>query len=99
MVDQAGAGVSTELSFEEAYERLEETVRALEAGGVSIDELVLLYERGVALAGLCNDRLDAAELRVTRIAAAIGGSAAEAEAEVLEVGEPEDVDEEAPDPF
>ena len=55
------------LSFEEAYAALEETVRQLERGDSAIDELVTLYERGVALAGLCNAKLDAAELRITQL--------------------------------
>lgn len=59
-----GAG---ELSFEEAYEALEETVRQLERGDSTIDDLVGLYERGMALAGLCSARLDAAELRITKL--------------------------------
>jgi exodeoxyribonuclease VII small subunit len=61
------AEATSGLSFEEAYSALEETVRQLERGDSTIDELVDLYERGMALSGLCNARLDAAELRVTQL--------------------------------
>jgi exodeoxyribonuclease VII small subunit len=66
-VGDALAEAADELSFEEAYSALEETVRQLERGDSTIDELVDLYERGMALSGLCNARLDAAELRVSQL--------------------------------
>lgn len=56
-----------ELSFEEAYRALEETVAQLEAGALTLEESLALYERGVALTELCNRRLTAAELRVRQV--------------------------------
>ena len=38
-----------ELTFEEAFAELEETVRKLEAGGLTLEESLALYERGQAL--------------------------------------------------
>jgi len=58
---------SEDTSFEAAYQQLEETVRRLEQGDLPIDELVALFERGMALAQLCNARLDAAELRISQL--------------------------------
>lgn len=55
------------LSFEDAFERLEATVRQLEAGDLTIDEAVLLYEQGVQLAQFCQQHLDATELRIKRL--------------------------------
>ncbi len=61
-------------SFEEAFEQLEQTVGRLEEGGLPIDELVALFERGMSLVQLCNARLDAAELRISRLVARSDGS-------------------------
>ncbi|HEC33746.1 MAG TPA: exodeoxyribonuclease VII small subunit [Chloroflexi bacterium] len=56
-----------ELSFEEAFAELEETVRKLEAGGLTLEESLALYERGQALAAYCNAQLDQAELKVRQL--------------------------------
>ena len=60
------------LSFEESYAQLEETVRALEAGGLTLEEATRLYEKGMHLARICNQRLSAAELKITRLQRASG---------------------------
>ncbi|MBI2871564.1 MAG: exodeoxyribonuclease VII small subunit [Chloroflexi bacterium] len=60
------------LSFEELLGRLEETVRALEAGGLSLDEATRLFEQGVHLAGQCHQILASAELKVSRLQRAFG---------------------------
>ena len=57
----------TELSFEEAFQKLEETVRILETGGLKLEEAIALYEEGMRLAKLCNECLDAAELKMTQL--------------------------------
>lgn len=59
-----------DLTFEAALAELETTVRRLEDGALSLDEALALYERGVALARLCGQRLDAAELRIQQLDAA-----------------------------
>jgi exodeoxyribonuclease VII small subunit len=56
-----------QLSFEEAFEQLEEIVRKLEAGGLPLEESLALFERGTELAKLCNKQLDEAELRVQQL--------------------------------
>lgn len=56
-----------DLSFEAAFAELEETVRRLEAGGLSLEESLTLYERGQALAVYCNAQLDEAELKVRQL--------------------------------
>jgi len=55
------------LSFENAFRELEETVRKLEAGGLTLEESLALFERGTELATLCNEQLDQAELRVRQL--------------------------------
>ena len=56
-----------ELSFEQAYARLEDIVTRLEAGDLSLDESVALYEEGQRLARRCGALLDTAELRVQQL--------------------------------
>jgi exodeoxyribonuclease VII small subunit len=57
-----------ELSFEEAFRDLEETVQRLEAGDLTLEESIALFERGQALAQHCSAALDQAELRVSQLA-------------------------------
>ena len=53
-----------ELTFEEAYTRLEETVQKLEAGNLTLEESLALYQRGMTLAKYCSLQLDQAELTI-----------------------------------
>lgn len=63
---------AAELTFEQALARLDETVRALEAGDLPLDEATRLYEQGMKLARTCNEMLASAELRITKIRTAYG---------------------------
>jgi len=47
-------------SYEEARQELIEVVRALEAGGTTLEESLALWERGEQLATICQDWLDGA---------------------------------------
>jgi exodeoxyribonuclease VII small subunit len=53
--------------FEALYRRLEESVAKLEAGNLSLEESLALYEEGMKLARRCQELLQDAELRVTRL--------------------------------
>lgn len=53
-----------EISFENAIERLEEIVRALENGKEPLDSSLKLFEEGVALVSVCKKQLDTAEQKV-----------------------------------
>jgi exodeoxyribonuclease VII small subunit len=55
------------LSFEQAYQQLEETVQKLEAGQLSLEDALALYQRGIVLAQHCNFQLDQADLTVKRL--------------------------------
>jgi exodeoxyribonuclease VII small subunit len=61
-----------DLTFEQALAQLDETVRALEAGGLPLSDATGLFEKGMRLARLCSEMLAAAELKVTRIQTAYG---------------------------
>ena len=67
-----GGKPEEQLTFEAAYQRLEETVQSLESGGLSLDEATNLYEEGTKLAKACNELLSAAELRITRLQTSLG---------------------------
>jgi exodeoxyribonuclease VII small subunit len=61
------ASKSKEEGFEAQYKRLEETVAKLEAGNLTLEESLSLYEDGMKLAKRCQELLRDAELRVTRL--------------------------------
>jgi len=54
-----------DLSFEEAFARLEEAVGRLEGSGLTIEDMVAQFEQGMRLARLCYERLNAAQARVS----------------------------------
>ena len=56
-------------SFEAAYRELQQVVAQLETGDLDLERAVQLFERGSVLAQTCERIVDAAELRVTRLAA------------------------------
>lgn len=53
-----------DLSYEEAREQLVAVVSRLEAGGVSLEESLALWERGEALASRCEEWLEGARRRL-----------------------------------
>ena len=55
-------------TFEESYAQLEEVVRQLERGELTLDESMALFEKGIKLAQLCEARLDKAEQKVSQLA-------------------------------
>lgn len=57
----------TNLSFEEAFVRLEETLEEMRRDGLSLDRGLALYEQGTRLAAHCDRLLAQAELRVTEL--------------------------------
>lgn len=56
-----------EIKFEEAIAELEEIVARLEAGDLTLEESLALFERGQQLAEFCNRQLEAATLRVEQL--------------------------------
>jgi exodeoxyribonuclease VII small subunit len=63
-------------SFEELYRELEDTVRRLESGDLTLADSLALFERAAVLAERCNALLDQAELRVRQLTAHPDGSMA-----------------------
>ncbi len=56
-----------ELTYEQAYKRLEEIVKKLENGSVPLEESMKLFEEGTKLANFCNSKLNAAEQKFTQL--------------------------------
>jgi exodeoxyribonuclease VII small subunit len=52
------------LSYEAAREELVETVRKLEAGGISLEDSLALWERGEHLANVCQQWLEGVRQRL-----------------------------------
>jgi exodeoxyribonuclease VII small subunit len=52
------------LSYEQAREALTEVVARLEAGSLTLEESLALWEQGEALAKVCRARLDGARERL-----------------------------------
>ena len=56
-----------EMSFEQALKRLDEIVKGLEKGDVSLNDSMSLFEEGTGLIRLCSGMLDAAEQQVVKL--------------------------------
>jgi exodeoxyribonuclease VII small subunit len=54
-------------SFESLFSELEATVAKLEAGDLTLDESLALFQRGMELAKQCGALLDAAELHIKEL--------------------------------
>lgn len=50
--------------FEEALGKLEDIVKKMESGDMSLEESLKAFEEGIKLARLCSRKLDEAERRV-----------------------------------
>lgn len=54
------------LTYEEAYRKLEEILYKLESKSTSLDESLGLYEEGIVLYKHCNKLLENAELKINK---------------------------------
>lgn len=74
--EASGTPAIAALSFEAAMGELETIVRRLESGDVSLEESVVLYERGHALRAHCEARLAAAQARIEQVSLGADGQPA-----------------------
>jgi|TARA_B110000263_G_C14989047_1_gene365142 exodeoxyribonuclease VII small subunit len=72
-------------SFEQLLSKLDDTVRKLEAGGLSLEDSTNLYEQGLKLARRCSQRISDAELKITKIRNEYGQNIAAGNQESLEL--------------
>ena len=62
-----------DLNLEEALEDLEQIVARLEDGKLSLEESLVLFERGIRLVRLCSARLESAEQRIESLTGELPG--------------------------
>lgn len=55
------------MTFEQALERIEEIVKALESNQTSLDNSVQLFQEGVELSKYCSEKLENIENKVAKI--------------------------------
>ncbi len=65
------------MSFETALKELEDLTRRLESGEASLEDSILLYERGAKLKSHCEEKLKSAQMRVDQIVTSANGIDAE----------------------
>jgi exodeoxyribonuclease VII small subunit len=63
----SGASSKPAVPFEEALQKLETIVEAMEAGDLPLETLLAKYEEGVRLAKACQDKLAEAELKIQQL--------------------------------
>ena len=78
---------SEEISFEEAAEKLESIVEAMESDELPLEKLLVRYEQGAKLVKICEDKLEAAEKRITQLEKNMGG---ELSSRTVTLGDDED---------
>ena len=64
MTDGADAAPKEALSYEQARDKLAAVVKRLEAGGLTLEQSLELWERGERLAAVCEEWLDGARARL-----------------------------------
>ena len=64
--------VAKNIKFEEALAELEEQVRLLESGELSLEESLAAYKYGVELSKVCTNKLEAVKQEVEKIVVADG---------------------------
>ena len=60
-MEQAGSSDGTSIAIEDAFARLEEIIRSLEAKETGLQEAMTLYTEGVELLGNCQKTLEGVE--------------------------------------
>jgi exodeoxyribonuclease VII small subunit len=57
----------TELTLEQTFERLEDTIGKLQQEDISLEESFRLYKEGMRLIQSCNDKIDSVEKEVLKL--------------------------------
>ena len=78
-----------DLSFEDALTKLENNVRTLEVGELSLEESLKIFEEGMKLSKLCSAKLEEAEAKIEVLLEKEG----QLVTEEFDVEEPEENDE------
>lgn len=86
------------LKFEEAMERLDQIVEAMESGEIGVEESIGQYEEAMNLASHCRKILDDAELRIRKIQQNAAGQPEIEPFEAPEGTEPDEAGDESANP-
>lgn len=70
------------LTFEDAMLKLDEAVRRLESGELSLDESITAFEDAVKLIGVCSEKLESAEQKVRMLTQTRDGSITDVDFEI-----------------
>ena len=70
---RATDSAKTSLSFEEALQKLEAVVEAMESEDLPLETLIQRYEEGVKLAQNCQAKLAEAELKIAQLEKSAAG--------------------------
>ena len=62
-----------DISFEDAAEKLESIVEAMESDDLPLEKLLVQYEQGAKLVKICEGKLDMAEKRITQLEKGLDG--------------------------
>ena len=67
-------GIISEIDFDSGLKKLEGIVQRLDAGDLSLEDSLKIFEEGIALVGLLAKKLDEAEKKVETLTQAEDGS-------------------------
>ena len=56
-----------DLSYEDAFNRLQKITELLENGNVSLDDSIKYYEQGILLKNFCEKKLKDAEMKIKNV--------------------------------
>lgn len=59
--------MATELTLEQTFERLEDTIGKLQQEDITLEESFRLYKEGMRLIQSCNDKIDSVEKEVLKL--------------------------------
>ena len=71
--DSSKSEAFQELPFEEALKKLEGVVESMENEELPLEKLLALYEEGIKLRKVCQDKLAEAEVKIQKLEASIEG--------------------------
>lgn len=73
-----------ELTYEESMKELEQVVRELESGELTLDDSITKFEKGMKLLKHCTELLENAEKKITVLLEGSDGSYTEEKLEIVE---------------
>ena len=84
-MDEKSIGALSEQSLEALMKRIDEIAKQLGREEITLEQSLALYEEGIALIRVCNEKLGAAERKIKMLKMSEGGEIEETE--VSELGE------------